>query len=86
MKYVKIGLQLFVVAWAVWTFTGRSPEPTEPEPSLRVVEQVGTDTVCDRNIVGIQPYMMPADYLTEASFFAKMDAYFQKAQKAGYFR
>lgn len=86
MKYVKIGLQLFVVAWAVWTFTGRSPEPATPETFLRLVERVGTDTVCNRNIVGIQPYMIPSDYLTEAAFFAKMDAYFQEARKAGYFR
>ncbi len=86
MKYAKIALQIFIVGWIVWTYTGRSPERKEPYAAIRIIERVGNDSVCGRNVVGIQPYMIPEDYLSYESFFAKMDAYFAEAKKAGYFR
>jgi predicted amidohydrolase len=76
---------LFIVAiWSFWSFLGRNPHWESSTDYLDHVEQV-TDTVCQRTLVGIQPYMTPADYLTERHFHEKLNLYFEAARKAGYF-
>jgi predicted amidohydrolase len=36
------------------------------------------------NLVGIQPYLVPADYRNESAFHAKLDTYFAEAKKRGW--
>lgn len=75
-----------VVLWAVWSYYDRSPDWTASDASIAVTESVTTDTLCSRNVVGIQPFMVPSDYLTNRHFYEKMRLYFKQAQTAGYFR
>lgn len=83
LRYVAVSI---VAMWVVWAYYGRSPEWTSSEPSLMVTESVVQDSVCARNVVGIQPYMVPSDYLSEEHFYQKLKTYFDAAQLAGYFR
>lgn len=78
---------IILVGWGVWVNVGYSVESISTESHISLVEDinpVGYDTTTG-NIVGIQPYMLPADYLSEELFFQKMDAYFNKAEQAGFF-
>lgn len=87
MRKVWIGLVIILVGWGVWANVGYSVESISTESHISLVEDInaaGYDTTAG-NIVGIQPYMLPADYLSEELFFQKMDAYFNKAEQAGFF-
>jgi predicted amidohydrolase len=76
---------LFIVAlWSVWTFMGRNADWQSSTAYLDHIEQV-MDSVCQRNIVGIQPYMIPSDYLSKRHFHEKLNLYFEAARKEGYF-
>ena len=84
----RAGYILFTVTvlWGIWTFLGRSYEDIDVQANPALMQQLLADTLCDRNIVGIQPYMVPSDYLSEERFYAKMRRYFDQARQAGYFR
>lgn len=77
---------LILLAWALWIPAGRSPEWANSDSHLDVQEELATDNACKRNIVAIQPYMVPSDYLTERHFTEKMKAYFEAARQKGYLR
>lgn len=77
---------LILLAWALWIPAGRSPEWTNSDSHLDVQEELAIDNACKRNIVAIQPYMVPSDYLTERHFTEKMKAYFEAARQKGYLR
>lgn len=79
-------LAVLVIIWSIWGYYDRSPEWHATEPGIDVTEAVTSDSLCGRNVVGIQPYMVPADYLTGRHFYEKMRSYFEKARSAGYFR
>lgn len=77
---------LIVVLWSIWTFLGRSYDNLPTERGLAMTQQLPGDSLCGRNIVGIQPFMVPADYVSEDRFYGKMNSYFSHARDAGYFR
>jgi len=81
---------LFWVVWANWSFKSELP-PVISE--ISTVSQISCDNcgnedsiTLNRNIVGIQPYMLETDYLTQEQFQAKLDSYFKTANDQGFFR
>ena len=87
MRKVLIGLGTLVLGWKIWANVGYSLEAISTEPYISLVSDINPDDSESSagNIVGIQPYMIPSDYLSEELFFEKMDTYFQEAAKAGFF-
>jgi predicted amidohydrolase len=52
---------------------------------LKLCEIAELGTPSERgNLLGIQPWMRQEDYASEASFFARLDAYFQAARQKGW--
>jgi predicted amidohydrolase len=74
-----------VILWMIWAPLGRTLDWRDPDAALDHVETITIDSVCERNIVGIQPYMFPEDYMSEGHFYEKLKIYFDAAQQAGYF-
>ncbi|GHB49943.1 carbon-nitrogen hydrolase [Mongoliitalea lutea] len=70
----------------IWANVGYSLEAISTEPYISLVSDINpNDSESSAgNIVGIQPYMLPSDYLSEELFFEKMDNYFTEAAKAGF--
>lgn len=68
--------------YALWSASGRAV-PDEPmDLELAHVLRVGP-VGAKGNLVGIQPWMVPADYASEARFRDKMAGYFQAARAEG---
>lgn len=86
MRRILLTVLTIVSIWGLWSYSGRSPEWESSELALDVKEQVSADSLCTRNIVGMQPYMLTRDYLGEKQFYEKMKGYFELARQAGYFR
>ncbi|MBL7849562.1 MAG: carbon-nitrogen hydrolase [Cyclobacteriaceae bacterium] len=84
----RAGNILFVVAvlWGIWTLLGRSYDDLPVEPVAAMTQPLDSNSLCERNIVGIQPYMVPSDYLSEERFYHKLNGYFSQARNEGYFR
>lgn len=87
MKRKRLAYLLGILAvplagYAVWARTGRgAPPPTDP----RVETAVSWGTDAGRgNLLGVEPFMVPADYASEANFHAKLDAYFAAAKRRGW--
>jgi hypothetical protein len=81
-----VGICLTVVLiWVIWSVSGRRYETVAPQTFLDHFEEIRSDTNCMRNIVAVQPFMIPDDYLSRDRFYAKMDAYFQAARNQHYF-
>jgi predicted amidohydrolase len=70
----------------IWAPLGRTLEWRDPDAALDRMETITIDSACERNIVGIQPYMLPEDYMSEGHFYEKLKTYFDAAQQAGYLR
>ncbi|HQQ98261.1 MAG TPA: nitrilase-related carbon-nitrogen hydrolase [Cyclobacteriaceae bacterium] len=83
-RVVLIAVTLLFLSWGLWCKMGRLPEHHSPALVLDVVESLGDSTRCNKNIVGIQPFMVVEDYLSAEAFESKMDGYFNRAQAAGY--
>jgi len=83
----KFGLSVIVLllVWIVWIQIGRGAKWTSSDPALDHKEVIQSDAACDQNIVGIQPYMLAHDYLSQQHFYEKLKAYFEEAKQAGYF-
>ena len=79
------GLLLLAIAAAYfgWLRSGRSYEHFEMTSERSVFIKAGTYT--KGNVVGIQPYMVPADYRTVDALFAKLNRYLSIAKKNGSF-
>ncbi len=75
-----------VTLYALWCYTGRSHEWESSELSIDIMETVTADSLCSKNIAGIQPYMLTRDYQDERHFYEKMKGYFEQSGQAGYFR
>jgi len=85
MRKFLLVIVVILVVWVVWIRIGRHAEWTEPVTALDVKEIVYTDSICQRNVVGIQPYMLTSDYLSQRHFYEKLKAYFEESKQAGYF-
>ncbi len=82
-------LLLFIVmllVWLAWVQVGRNLEWHEPDSALDISESITPYSTCERNIVGIQPYMVSTDYLSSKHFFEKLKTYFEAAKREGYFK
>ncbi len=86
MKKVAFVVVAILGLWCAWSWIGRAYDHLPLSDSRASLQQFGTDSLCGRNIVGIQPYMVPSDYLSEERFHQKLQAYFLQARDAGYFR
>lgn len=74
-----------ILVWIIWIQIGRGTEWTTSDPALDQVQGIQTDSLCLRNVVGIQPYMVPHDYLSKQHFYEKLKTYFEAAKQEGYF-
>ncbi|MBX2946841.1 MAG: carbon-nitrogen hydrolase [Cyclobacteriaceae bacterium] len=87
MKRIILVLVIIAVLYSTWTFIGRDELPLKPDSYLDQIEVISADdSLCHRNIVGIQPYMLPTDYQSKDHFYGKLRTYFDEASKAGYFK
>ena len=86
MKRVAYILLLLICFWVIWIFTASYAynEPSQNLSSLHL-EHLQFDTLNKGNIVAIQPEMFAEDYSSETHFYAKINAYFEKAFKENYF-
>ncbi|EKB50442.1 nitrilase-related carbon-nitrogen hydrolase [Cecembia lonarensis] len=88
MKKFALLILTILVIWAIWANTGNWSALPEVAPNISHVENLTplpTDSV-QGNVVGIQPYMLESDYLSEERFFQKLEAYYQKAKEEGFLK
>lgn len=71
------------VAYAAWSRAGRRPPERPVELRLEAVVSFGEDQGAG-NLVGIQPWVEPGDYASEARFAEKLDGYLAAAQGNGF--
>jgi len=87
MKKLTFILIVIIALWSTWAFIGRDAVLPHIDTHVDWIENISAnDTLCTKNIVGIQPYMLPSDYLSQEQFYQKLKAYFQEANNAGYFK
>ncbi|MCH6235489.1 nitrilase-related carbon-nitrogen hydrolase [Cognataquiflexum rubidum] len=88
MKKILLVISVFVLIWAIWANTGFHPELPAITPEISVTENISpisSDSIRG-NVVGIQPYMLETDYLTQQQFQDKLESYFKAANDQGFFR
>lgn len=69
--------------YVTWYFTGRDIPGGEPKDYPTDISTYGKDTNRG-NLLAIQPYMIPADYATQRSFYHKIDRYLALAKQKGW--
>jgi predicted amidohydrolase len=79
------GAAVAAAGYAAWSLSGRRPPTAPQEPRLRGSHSWGEDTG-NGNLLGIQPWMEPADYASRGRFFAKLDAYLDEARRRSFIR
>lgn len=88
MKKFAFLILTILVIWAIWANTGNWSALPEVAPNISHFENLKplpTDSI-QGNVVGIQPYMLESDYLSEERFFQKLEAYYQKAKEEGFLK
>lgn len=83
-RAILILVAIILIAWTLWSRSDRTHALGPVELSLDQVHNIHPGLPCDRNVVGIQPYMLDSDYLSEAGFNEKLTGYFKEAQRAGF--
>lgn len=79
-------LILVIFIWLIWSYSGRNLPLAEPESYISVIEEINPTDSLDRNIVGIQPYMLASDYLNEVRFKQKIRQYLVAATEKGFIK
>ncbi len=82
IRRLLLALVVLVAALAIWSRAGRRPPDTAISLNLSEVHTLGRDTR-NGNLLGIQPYLVTADYATEARFYQKLDGYLAAAREKG---
>ncbi|MDW8331107.1 MAG: nitrilase-related carbon-nitrogen hydrolase [Cyclobacteriaceae bacterium] len=82
--FILLTLAAIIGSWVIWSHAGRQYDAPKPEAALDIIESVALDSSCRRNVVAIQPYMKPDDYLSEKHFYEKLNTYFEAAKGAGF--
>lgn len=77
-------LTLIIFIWLIWSYEGRNLPLNPTEPHLSVIQEINPTDSLDRNIVGIQPYMLPSDYFNPERFKQKLQQYIQLASAEGF--
>jgi predicted amidohydrolase len=81
MIAVLIAACLILFIW--WSRSGRRPPAGAAELRLQETCSFGSDAGRG-NLLGVQPYMIPDDYASEARFYAKLDGYLAEAKRRGF--
>ncbi|AFD05765.1 nitrilase-related carbon-nitrogen hydrolase [Solitalea canadensis] len=84
-KFTKIAI-LVVVLIGLFQLWAQSDRITSTEPTslkLENIEVVGQDSA-KGNLLGIQPYLLPADYANETIFYNKLSGYLTEAKNNGF--
>lgn len=86
MNKLPVILLVILILWTLWANTGKNGSLPAIEPQITLVENLSLpmDSI-QGNVVGIQPFMYPTDYLSEQRFFEKLDLYFSAAKNEGFF-
>lgn len=86
-KFILFILSILII-WTILANTGNWSALPEMVPNISHVENLfplPIDSI-QGNVVGIQPYMLESDYLSEERFFQKLEAYYQKAKEEGFLK
>ena len=75
---------VLLAAYAAWTFAGRQAIPVDIQTG-KLILTVHGEAHQRGNLIAIQPYMLAEDYQSQASFYAKLDHYFNVADSQGWF-
>jgi hypothetical protein len=93
MKKIGFGFLVVILIWVIWANLDFKAELAPINPMISTVSQLSCDgcengdsLTQDRNIVGIQPYMLEIDYLTQQQLQDKLESYFKTANDQGFFR
>jgi hypothetical protein len=79
-------LILVIFIWLIWSYSGRNLPISEPEPYISIIEEINPNDSLERNIIGIQPYMLASDYLNAVKFKQKIRQYLVAATEKGFIR
>jgi predicted amidohydrolase len=88
MKIILSTIILIVITWVIWAYLGYNPKLPEIQSEISLLEDIfplHSDST-KGNVVGIQPYMLESDYLSQQQFLSKLESYFKAAQEAGFLR
>jgi hypothetical protein len=83
LRWVVLGALAVLVTHAVWSRTGRDV-PSGPQEPYGVEVFVGGKNQGAGNLLGVQPYMVPADYASAERFRAKLESYLAVAEAKGF--
>jgi hypothetical protein len=75
-----------VFVWLIWSYSGRNTPLPETQTFLSVTEEVNSPDSLDRNVIGIQPYMLVSDYFDPALYQEKLRLYLAEANSQGFIR
>ncbi|NPV09108.1 MAG: carbon-nitrogen hydrolase family protein [Anaerolineae bacterium] len=78
-----LGLLAAAVAYELWRGSGHVREHGEPELQLDYAAEHGADAGLG-NMLGVQPYVVPSDYVTWQSLYCKLSAYLAEARERGW--
>lgn len=88
LRFLFFSVSIFTIGAIAWLFSGYSLDEVAYKklqtaaPNL-IVSNIGTKAK-NGNILGIQSYMIPADYSSELRFYNKLDQYFSEALDKGF--
>jgi predicted amidohydrolase len=83
IRYVLLFLLLLLATYFTWSSIGRNPTPSDNALHLDSTYVIQEDAG-KGNIVGISPYMIPADYSSKKNFRSKLEAYLEAARSRGW--
>lgn len=86
MNKIILGGILLILIWTTWAYTGKDYKGIEPKGFVEIIEDINPSDSLKKNVVGIQPYMLSSDYLSEEIFYKKIRIYFEKSRLSGFLK
>lgn len=83
MKKVAWVVTALLVVYFIYSMSGRAKRDAAPELRLQRTITTGEKSPTARNLLGIQPFMVPGDYASESRFETKLDGYLAAAKSQG---
>jgi hypothetical protein len=83
MKKLASVVTALLAVYLIYSLTGKARRDAAPELRLQRTITAGEKSPTARNLLGLQPYMIPADYASESRFEAKLDGYLAAAKGQG---
>lgn len=84
MRAIFISIIIVVLVWWVWAQTGYYSNQIKTHDQIEVMESIQLSDSTTKNIIGIQPFMTPQDYLNEEAYYNKLDSYLNAAAQQGW--